>query len=232
LIISGLKSCVELSNVLKESVSGIFELQLLKGFVPDDRVAGKVCLPPGEQPFDRQGHPKSLSELHFGPCGVGSPLPRSPVPAAKASSDVRLPPVATARIGGLYRYTFHIVECAGLTSCYDIQRAFDRGWASRIDQCVRGRCAFTFLVNGFSIPLKFDGTAWRGRGVAPQGGSFTCDGRPRSTSVVLSLVVLSGHMSDGHWVASTVEITETNAAPPVSDCSAAKTTQTAVATRT
>ena len=55
-------------------------------------------------------------------------------------------------------------------ACEEIQRTFDRGWASRIDGCVLDRCTFTFLTNGFSIPVTFDGTAWRGRGLAQKEG--------------------------------------------------------------
>lgn len=68
LLVSGLKSCSRLSNVFDEAVRGIFRLELLKGFRVDKTVDGRVCLAPGETPFDTNGQPKPIQELRFGPC--------------------------------------------------------------------------------------------------------------------------------------------------------------------
>ncbi|MCW2938408.1 MAG: serine/threonine protein kinase [Actinomycetia bacterium] len=68
LILFGLESCAQTSNVLNAAVHGVFNLQLLKGFNSNESLKGKICLAPGETPWDDTGKPKPPQDLHFVPC--------------------------------------------------------------------------------------------------------------------------------------------------------------------
>ena len=154
-------------------------------------------------------------------------------PAGQDPTDRPFPPLLEGDITGTFSFAPVLDSCVGLADCRQLEDRLSRGTMDRVEDCRgRGTCRYVFNETGFSLPLSFDGVDWTGTASLPPEMAFTCNGRPRPTTINVALRVLSAHMANETWSATQVRIAMNYDAPEISlECGRASTQSSAIGSK-